>query len=151
MPRTPSQNVLFVGQSPGDDQCEPPGRSLAERIESHLRDEGYPTGEFDNWRDCGWSLCANLGEARIEVAMASAATRDEWMLQVYCASDVGLIGRLLGRPFVDRSEEVLRVARAIHECLRSCGCSNFRWRLDGPPDDSCPAEPVDPRASRRGS
>jgi len=146
MPRTSSQNVLFVGESSGDDEHEPPGASIACRIERDLRAQGYSPSPIDNWRDCGWSIDLTVGEAALQITLASTTQEKLWMVQVTCLNDPGLVARFFGKRFVDRSGEVFQLASAIHDVLQSSGCRDIRWCLDGYPDDgeSMP-EPVLPK------
>ena len=47
-----------------------------------------------------------VGEAELQIALASTAQPKLWMLQIACLNDPGLIARLFGKRFVDRSGEV---------------------------------------------
>lgn len=135
MAHTPSQNVLFVGDSVDDDEHEPPGHRLASRIESGLREAGVSVSEADNWRDCGWFMQVAVGDAQLELALASTSEPRHWMLQIACVNDPGILARAFGKRFIDRTEEVFQVACAVHEYLARLDCSNIRWRVDGHPDD----------------
>jgi len=150
MPRTSSQNVLFVGESSGDDDYEPPGASIARRIEHDLRTRGYTPSPIDNWRDCGWSIDLTVGEAALQIALSSTTQAKLWMLQIACLNDPGLVARLFGKRFIDRSGEVFDVASAIHDILQSSGHTDIRWCLDGYPGDmpSMP-EPIPPQQQAR--
>jgi hypothetical protein len=133
---TPSQNVLFVAESVGDDEHEPPGLSIAKVLESGLRERNFSPSPPDNWRDCGWSMDLSVGEATLQIAIAATTEPRLWMLQVAStATEPGIIGRLLGKRTVDRSADVYAVASAIHDVLQVSGYSNIRWCLDGYPDE----------------
>jgi len=134
--RTASQNVLFRGESPGDNEYEPAGASIARRIEHGLQQKGFTPSAIENWRDCGWSIDILAGEAELQVAVACTAEPGLWLLQVACINDAGMLARLFGKSFIDRSAEVLAVASAVHEILRTGGFTGIRWRVDGYPDDA---------------
>ena len=135
MARTPSQNVRFTGGSTGDCTNEPPGRGLTGQIAVRLREKGFAVSEIDNWRDSGWCFKVMIGEAEMEIAIASLQDRQSWMLQIACVSEPGLVAQLFGKRFTDRSAEVAELAAAVDEVLRSLEMSAIRWRVDGFPTD----------------
>lgn len=132
MRRTPSQNVLFHGISSNDDPYEPPGRTIAKAILRHLRDDGFTAADEDNWRDCGWSIEIEIEQVNLQLALAEAQA-DQWLAQIVPLNEPGMLARWFGRRFVDRSEEVLAVARSVDRWLRESGCSEVLWQLDGFP------------------
>lgn len=136
MAHTPSQNVLFVGESPGDEEYDPPGAFIARQVAEGLRSNGFSPSPIDNWRDCGWSMDLEFGDAELQIALTATAEPKGWMLQIACMNDPGFIGRLLGKRFVDRSSEIFETALAVHDSLVSSGFTHIRWCLDGYPDDA---------------
>jgi hypothetical protein len=131
-----SQNVLFVGESTGDDPHEhPPGAGIAQRIANSLGEQGFLPGSIDNWRDCGWSIELLLGQAVLEIGLAATAEPKLWMLQVACLNHPGFLARIFGAKKLDCSKELFEVASAIHRALVSAGYAEIRWRVDGYPDD----------------
>lgn len=130
-----SQNVLFLGDSPGDDPYEPPGAGLTNQIAEALRQDGYAVGEIDNWRDCGWSIDLQVGQAALQIALGSTLRPREWILQVACINQPGLLRRLFGAKRFDCSQELVDVASAVHRALIAAGCSELRWRIDGFPSE----------------
>lgn len=134
MRRTPSQNVVFHGPSPNDERFEPPGRSIATIILRGLRAEGFAAADEGNWRDGGWSIEVELPEVTLQVAIAKIGEPDQWIAQVATLRGPGVLAQLFGRPFVDRGDEVLSVARSIDRGLREAGYTDILWRLDGFPD-----------------
>ena len=135
MGHTPSQNVVFAAEAAQERSCCPAGEAIARRIESGLRDRGYSVSPIDNWRGCGWSMDLGICEAKLQIALASTTEPKSLMLQVGCVNDPSLIARCLGKRFIDRSDEVFEIARAIQDILESAGFTKIRWRLDGYPDD----------------
>jgi hypothetical protein len=145
MARTPSQNVLFCGTSPGDDQFEPPGRGIAKKLLEHLRAEKFVAVEEDNWRDGGWSIDVTVKDGALQVAIAQAGETDTWIAKVAPLSEPGMIAQLFGRKFVDRTSEVLAVSRAIDGGLRRAGYTGILWCIDGFPNEiNSTPEPIDP-------
>jgi hypothetical protein len=146
MARTPSQNVHFCGPSPGDDEFEPPGRAIARRILAHLRARDFTASDEDNWRDCSWSSDVTVGDCILQLAITKVDEPDKWFAQIAPRSEPGWFVQLFGRKFIERTSEVLAVARTIHEGLRREGYTELLWCIDGFPDqDSGTPEPIDPR------
>jgi hypothetical protein len=143
MPRTPSQNVAFVGPWVGDDRFEPSGRSIAVGMRKALLSEGFAAGEEDNWRDSGWSIDVTFPTFVIEVALAQASEVNRWMAQIAPLKEPGALAQLSGKTFVSRETEVLAVSRALHRWLLVAGYQDVWWRIDGFPDsDQSTPEPV---------
>ncbi|NOZ38848.1 MAG: hypothetical protein GXP24_01310 [Planctomycetes bacterium] len=143
---TRSRNVLFVGESPPDDEHgHPLGVGIARLIKRSLRDHGFNPNPIDNWRDCGWSFDFSINDAQFEISLASTAETNLWMLQITCTNEPGVIARLCGKRSVDHSDDIHEIASTVHETLQSNGYTDLRWCLDGYPDDgeSTP-EPVHP-------
>lgn len=130
--RTPSQNILFCGTSPNDDPYEPPGRTIAKAILRHLREDGFSAADEDNWRDCGWSIEIETEQVKLQFTLAKAQA-DQWLAQIVVINEPGLLAQWFGRKSVDRSEEVLAVARSIDRWLRQSGCTEIFWQVDGFP------------------
>jgi hypothetical protein len=120
---------------PEDVQCpDPPGASLAREIEIALRRAGLDVSSFENWRDSGWSIDARVNDHRFQVFFA-VWDEPRWLLGIDVLDRVGIVAWLLGRRAPDTSNEVRRLARAIHEALRSLPyVSELSWDLRGPPD-----------------
>lgn len=130
-----SQNVLFVGESNGDDPLGPPGMGIARHIADELRRRGFNPDPTENWRDCGWSINLAIGDAALQVALTQMTESNLWMLQVACVNQPGVLARLFGAKRSDRSLELFDIASAIHRILMEAGCRKIRWRIDGYPDD----------------
>jgi hypothetical protein len=133
----PSQNVTFSGP-PHDDE-HPPGEPLARQLEAGLAARGWSTDDFDNWRDSGWAFTCARGASRLEVVLAP--TDEGWFVQIAPRSAPGLLGRAFGAKPSASSAEIYELATHVHTVLAASGASKFAWRVDGPPDASCPAEP----------
>ena len=77
------------------DQPHRRGFGLADEIWSGLRGE-YTTESVDNWRDCGYSIAVAIDGRRVYLFLTSIdAPYADWAL--CCTSDVGWLGRLLGK------------------------------------------------------
>ena len=134
-PMTTTQNVSFVGKCPPVDGIDhPPGEGIARLLERSLRDQGFNLELVDNWRDCGWLIWFAIENSKFEIALASMAEANVWMLQIACASDPGVIARLFGKRAVDHCDEVHKIACAVHDILQANGYTELRWRLNGFPD-----------------
>jgi hypothetical protein len=131
-----SQNVRFEGVVPADKEFEhPAGASLARALEAELGKAGWKTAEFDNWRDCGWSIPCSRGLVSIEIVLSQ--WEQAWMLQVAPAESPGLLGGLFGKKASASPSDVLQLARDVHRFLSTEGhFSNIGWRWDGFPDKS---------------
>lgn len=140
--RTPSQNASFRGRVQEDPDAHPLGLPIAELIHAKLKDDGHCPTEIDNWRDCGWSIAVDVEGAQIEVVLSGTNDEEIWMLQVSCANDAGVLARLLGKKFIDRSNEVVAISRLVHSALLSHGFTDQHWRIDGFPGDDDPSAPV---------
>jgi hypothetical protein len=140
-----SQNVLFRGTPPPDEEFEhPPGCYMIRALHKALTEPSWTPSQFDNWRDCGWSIeCIQEGRS---IRIAIAQVRDSmWMLQIAPSVVPGLLGRLFKKQASAAPEQCLDVAKRVHNILSSYKLfSDFRWRWDGYPDDgpstSAPAE-----------
>ena len=143
MPRTPSQNVVFIGNSRDADPYEPPGKAITESVVNELRERGYVVASPEIWRDCGWSAKVTVGAADLEIALTHTNRPDEWMLQIACTNDAGLVARLRGTPFVDRSEQLYTLSVAVYDLLAIHGFCAQRWCIDGfPHETKSTARPV---------
>lgn len=130
-----SQNVLFVGESYGDDPLGPPGWGIARHIAGELRGRGFNPDPTENWRDCGWSTNLAIGEAALQVALTQTTESNLWMLQVACVNQPGFLACLFGAKRSDRSSELFEIASTIHRILMEGGYREIRWCIDGYPDD----------------
>lgn len=139
-----SQNLVFKGEARSDDQFDhPPGAAIARFLETNLRDAGWQVCNFDNWRDCGWSLRCSRQDAELQVAFAEM-DNSQWMLQVAPLRVPGLLGRMLGKATSATPGGVYALSRAIHDILGRTGrYSDFKWRWDGPPDEKSSPEPLE--------
>lgn len=112
----------------------PAGAGLARELESALRQAGFVTSEFDNWRDPGWSIDVRVSSHRLQVYFAALDERS-WLLVIAPLDRVGIAGWLLGRRTPDTSGEVRLLARTVHTLLRSRSyVSDLSWQNGGPPD-----------------
>jgi hypothetical protein len=129
-----SQNAVFVGPVSVNNVEHPRGGGIARLISTGLPTHGYRSSQIDNWRDSGWSISLNVGDATLEIIIASLATVGEWMIQVASADQPGWLARLFGARPVDRSPELFDVASTVHRILVGAGYRGFRWCADGFPD-----------------
>ena len=142
-----SQNARFSGFATPDDEFEhPAGASIARLLQAGLQDTKWIVAEFDNWRDCGWSLDCSRGKTRLQVAF-SQMEEGEWMLQVAPTSNPGFLGKLFGGAVSAQPSETAELAKAIHSILQAAGSfSNFMWTWDGFPEDgNSDSEPHPPK------
>lgn len=131
-----SQNVAFTGDAEPDAEFDrPPGVSIARLLTKDLKSAGWEVSEFDNWRDCGWSLDCTRGNAQLRVVLAETG-ESAWMLQIAPLRMPGLVERLFGfgrRPSATASD-ILALAQAVHGILtQQSRFSDWKWRWDGPP------------------
>lgn len=96
--------------------------------------EGYAAADEDIWRDAGWSIDVELPEVTFQIAIGRTGEPGQWIAQVAALREPGVIAQLFGRPFVDRSDEILSVAWAIDRALREANYTDILWRIDGFPD-----------------
>jgi len=140
-----SQNALFRGEVPEDEEFEHPlGAWLARFLEASLKEAGWQTSEFENWRDSGWSIACSREKTRLTMVL-STSDEMEWFLQVAPSDSPGLARGLLGAKTSAQPSDVLALARAVHDILkRSARFSGFMWRWNAPPSEkeSTP-EPVE--------
>src|SRR5688572_2188505 len=109
-----SQNLRFTAAVPADAEFDdPPGAALIRRLSADLARAGWQCGDFDNWRDCGWSVVCRRACAEIEVVVAQIPD-DAWMLQISPYYMPGLIGRLFGRQRSATAGEIHELALAVH-------------------------------------
>ena len=111
----------------------PPGASFARLLEHRLRSVATVAG-FENWRDCGWSVNAAVGEKRFEVYFAPFEANNRWLLVAAPLGQPGICGRLLGRKPVPVEQDLRVLCDTIHALLIStAGVSDVRWMFGGPP------------------
>ena len=134
MRRTPSQNVIFRGESTADDQFEPRGRGIAKKLLCQIRADGFDAADEDNWRDCGWSIDVSASGTVLQLALAETDETGRWIADVAPLCEPGIIAQLFGRKFVDRSEDVLSLSLSVSRFLRQSGFSDILWCVDGFPD-----------------
>ena len=108
---------------PAESRCEAVGEFLA----AGLRRAGITVHGTDSWRDCGWQVnCQVHGKA--VYLFVSYAGQGVVQYVLCCTSDRGLWGWLTGR---DDTAERWRLARAVHEVLRSDSrFSDVRWYVE---------------------
>jgi hypothetical protein len=131
-----SQNAKFKAEFPSDAEFEhPPGIWLTRRLSADITEAGWHTSNFNNWRDCGWSIPCTRDNVKLEVVFAPLGD-NEWMLQIAPLDCPGFLHRLFGaRPSVLPSD-VVSLAKVIHGILsRELRVSGLLWRVDGPPDE----------------
>lgn len=139
-----SQNVLFKGTAPADQQFEhPPGCYIARALHRGLADSDWTPADFDNWRDCGWSIECTQDNSSLQISVAQVE-EGTWMLQVSPAVVPGLLGRVFKKEPSANPTQCLSLAKVVHGILSSDGLlSGFQWCWDGYPDDSTStSEPV---------
>jgi hypothetical protein len=144
MPR--SQNVVFEGNAIVDAEfAHPPGLTIVRVLATGLRDIGWSASDFENWRDCGWSLECVHGQTTLLVALAQIK-RQQWMLQISPLQVPGLLGGLFGGKPSATYHDVFALARDIHNLLgQSKTFTQMRWQWDSYPDEeSSTTEPAEP-------
>lgn len=141
-----SQNARFSGTATPDEEFEhPAGASIARLLHGALQESKWSVTDFDNWRDCGWSLDCTHDNTRLQVAF-SQMEEGQWMLQVAPASNPGFLGKLFGGTVSAQPSETTELAKLIHAILNASGTfSDFMWPWDGFPEaDNSDAEPQPP-------
>ncbi len=142
-----SQNVRFSGFATPDDEFDhPAGVSIAKMLQAGLQDTRWNVTDFDNWRDCGWSLECSRDNTRLLIAF-SQMEEGQWILQVAPSSNPGLLGRLFGSTVSSQPSETTELARSIHSILKTSGSfTDFMWTWDGFPEEaSSDTEPQSPK------
>ena len=142
-----SQNVRFSGFATPDDEFDhPAGASIARMLHTGLQDTKWTVTEFDNWRDCGWSLDCSRDNTRLQIAF-SQMEEGQWMLQVAPTSNPGFLGRLFGGTVSAQPSETTELAKSIHSILKTSeSFSDFMWTWDGFPEEvNSDTEPQPPK------
>lgn len=132
-----SLNLRFTATVPNDAEFDhPAGAALIRQLSAELAAAGMSTDEWDNWRDCGWSVDCRRGSSELEVVV-SQIEEGEWMLQVCPRRLPGLIGRLFGSKPSASATEVYDLALAVHRALAAIGyLGRPQWCWDGFPDEN---------------
>ncbi len=130
-----SQNLRFLATIASDPDLEdPPGTFLIRSLATELVANGWTTDEYDNWRDCGWSVACHRGKSSLDVVV-SQIPDGEWMLQV-SPSRVPFFGAFFGRKPSATPTDIFELAVSVHKVLSAKEClENPRWRWDGFPED----------------
>ena len=136
-----SQNARFRGESPGDDEFEPAGHGLADRLAAGLAGLGLQPRAVENWRDSGWSIDFTIRNAPLQLTLASAGEPGAWFLQIAELNPPGLVARLFGVKRVDRTSELSEAAKAVHRILVDAGCTVDLWRPDNDPESGGTTKP----------
>jgi len=142
-----SQNARFSGIAHPDDEFEhPAGASIARMLHARLQDTKWIVAEFDNWRDCGWSLDCSVDSTRLQIAF-SQMEEGEWMLQVAPTSNPSFLGKLFGGAVSAQPSETTELAKLIHSILQASEAfRNFMWTWDGFPEEgNSDSEPQPPK------
>lgn len=130
-----SQNVIFEAAIPEDQEIKhPAGAWLARQLRDDLAGMSWETHDFDNWRDCGWSICCSKG-GMLNICFAQHSNQNEWFLQVSPFRIPGFVGKLLGKQPSATEEQITCLARDINTLLK--GKYHFKivgWKADGAPD-----------------
>jgi hypothetical protein len=106
----------------------PKGYGLALVIARGLRSQEIAEVDVENWRDVGWSIDCVIDQHRVYmfVSHIGEAPR-QWAL--CCTSDLGIVGRLLGRK---DDAQVAALAAAVDRVLHGdARMSDVRWYPDG--------------------
>jgi len=141
-----SQNATFLGPVNPDAEYErPAGLPIVRALRANLSTLNWNTGEFDNWRDCGWSISCRRHGSEMQLVVAPTGSPEEWMLQIAPARVPGLLGRALGRVPSATSVHCYELATDVHTVL-SEQFARLRWRWNGFPDEEhSTAAPTPPR------
>lgn len=114
-----SQNLKFTGEAPIDTEFDYPfGASIMRKLESELLLDAWELSSFDNWRDCGWFVLCQKGDAKMEVVLG-AVEDFEWLLQISPSYKPGFIGRLLKKSNSASEQDILGLSIAIHKIISS--------------------------------
>ena len=128
----------FFGSFPKDAEFDrPAGASFARDLENGLRGRAFAVEKFDNWRDCGWVVCVQVGAKPFEVYFAEYGEESEncWLLAIAPLNQPGTLARLFGRRTTPVATELQSLAISVHEILSTHPTvSGIRWFLGGPPD-----------------
>jgi hypothetical protein len=131
-----SQNATFLGPVTPDAEFDhPAGLPIVRALRADLSARGWTPGDFDDWRDCGWSISCRRDGGDLELIVASTGAPDEWMLQIAPARVPGLLGRALGKVPSATAALCHALATDVHAAL-SGRFSRLRWRWDGFPDEA---------------
>jgi hypothetical protein len=131
-----SQNVVFEGESIGDDPHHSPGEGIICLIAEFLNEKGYSPTAIDNWRDCGWSIELEIDTTELQISVARTSLPNSWIAQVACLDQPGPLRRLFGAKLRDCNSELFEIALAVHRALSEAGLTKIRWCIDGYPDGS---------------
>ena len=140
MAKTPT--VSFRAEFPVDAEFDhPPGATLARELQAKLSRELAEVREFDNWRDCGWSIDGLVESTPVQVFFTQVnipTGAPLWLLGCTSGRHVSILARLLGRA-PDDSAAVLQLARAVDQILKSeARVSEVKWYMNdrwrGPDD-----------------
>jgi len=130
-----SQNATFHGSVTPDAEYEhPAGLPIVRALGAELNARSWITGEFDNWRDCGWSIPCGRDGGEMQLVVAPASSADEWTLQIAPVRVPGPLGRALGRVPSASAVHCYELATEVHSVL-SRQFARLRWRWDGSPDE----------------
>ena len=139
-----SQNVLFYGSPPDDNEFDhPPGGHITRTLRKSLVSSGWRVADMENWRDCGWSIKCNQADSSLQIAVAQVE-EGKWLLQVSPTYSPGLLGRIFQKPPSANSEQCLLLAKSVHRVLSSENTfSGFLWCWDNfPSEQQASSEPV---------
>jgi len=121
-----SQNLIFKGDAPPDKEFETPaGASIIRMLEIGLKEKGWAVSEFDNWRDCGWSVSCIQGAEELEVILSQI----EEKLQATPIQTPNFFTRLFRKTPSTKPDQVLLLAKDIHDILSlDEKYTDFNWR-----------------------
>ena len=131
-----SLNVLFAGTPPPDPEFEHPrGCSIARLLHERLQQSAWDPADFDNWRDCGWSIECTRDGSLVQISIADVPDVG-WLLQVAPTSMPGLVGRLRKKVVSATPQQIFDLAITVHAILSSSELfSDFQWCWEGYPED----------------
>lgn len=122
------------------DYDHPKGYSICKYLGAELAKDGFGVQPLENYRDMAWSVDCCINDKKMFFFVGYLGTEiTDWQL-IIC-SNIGLIGRLLGRRDED---ERIKLARAIHGILViDERFSDVKWysRYTGGPKDMWFGEP----------
>lgn len=143
----PAPTAAFDASFPIDDEnWHPPGCYLARILRNRLARVASSVQEFENWRDCGWSLGCEINGQRFEVffsAINAYPNPTQWMIGISPIGHPGALRRLFGAKALPYIRECRQLTQEIQRLLESDpSVSNIRWAMNSYPSKSSIRDPA---------